>query len=295
MFNLIVVTLPTMHFRRAPETRNLFATRRLYIHIYITTVDFIVSTSSTRFHRGKSCYRCYNRLSPYPKVTSKQPQGTPLSIFIDSRRRKKQHVASYFPLSIRQTTNLLGRNNFISNERSYKKPSAQLFEMLAPRIEFRKLVDCSRFDFDHEEKRAVSDCRSKEKGAREREKERAAGSHRRRETVRFASQVREISGMRNYPVSNCVPRGTIVQRKVTARAGKKEAQLVPFSVRGQTVLPLLSFSRMWRGQHLFRHLFFGQVKLSFISSGRNEPRSLPQKGEAERKLPMMTRARFPPS
>lgn len=53
MSNLIAVTLPTMHFRRAPE--NLFATRRLYIYIYIYyQCQFyrFVSTSSIEGNRA---------------------------------------------------------------------------------------------------------------------------------------------------------------------------------------------------------------------------------------------------
>lgn len=68
----------------------------IYIYIYYHCQFYrSVSTSSTRFHRGKSCYRCYNRPSPYPKVTSKQ-QTLPPSVFIDSCRGND---TLYFPLS----------------------------------------------------------------------------------------------------------------------------------------------------------------------------------------------------
>lgn len=214
-------TLPTMRFRRAPETRNLFATRRLYIY-YHCQFYRSVSTSSTRFHRGKSCYRCYNRPSPYPKVTSKQ-QTLPPSVFIDSCRGND---TLYFPLSspsIRRI--LLQSERNLLNRSSFRETSCR------PRAS-RKPVDRSRFDFKHEEKRG---------GGKKAERKRATGSQRRRETVRFASRSERFRGCEI--TCNCVPRETIVQRKVTARADKKGAQLAPFSVRERTVFPLLSFSR----------------------------------------------------
>lgn len=216
-----LVTLPTMRFRRAPETRNLFATRRLYIY-YHCQFYRSVSTSSTRFHRGKSCYRCYNRPSPYPKVTSKQ-QTPPPSVFIDSCRGND---TLYFPLSspsIRRI--LLQSERNLLNRSSFRETSCR------PRAS-RKPVDRSRFDFKHEEKRG---------GGKKAERKRATGSQRRRETVRFASRSERFRGCEI--TCNCVPRETIVQRKVTARADKKGAQLAPFSVRERTVFPLLSFSR----------------------------------------------------
>ena len=210
-----------MRFRRAPETRNLFATRRLYIY-YHCQFYRSVSTSSTRFHRGKSCYRCYNRPSPYPKVTSKQ-QTLPPSVFIDSCRGND---TLYFPLSspsIRRI--LLQSERNLLNRSSFRETSCR------PRAS-RKPVDRSRFDFKHEEKRG---------GGKKAERKRATGSQRRRETVRFASRSERFRGCEI--TCNCVPRETIVQRKVTARADKKGAQLAPFSVRERTVFPLLSFSR----------------------------------------------------
>lgn len=216
-----LVTLPTMRFRRAPETRNLFATRRLYIY-YHCQFYRSVSTSSMRFHRGKSCYRCYNRPSPYPKVTSKQQTPSP-SVFIDSCRGND---TLYFPLSspsIRRI--LLQSERNLLNRSSFRETSCR------PRAS-RKPVDRSRFDFKHEEKRG---------GGKKAERKRATGSQRRRETVRFASRSERFRGCEI--TCNCVPRETIVQRKVTARADKKGAQLAPFSVRERTVFPLLSFSR----------------------------------------------------
>lgn len=216
-----LVTLPTMRFRRAPETRNLFATRRLYIY-YHCQFYRSVSTSSTRFHRGKSCYRCYNRPSPYPKVTSKQ-QTLPPSVFIDSCRGND---TLYFPLSSPSI-----RRIFLQSERNLLNRSSFRETSCRPRAS-RKPVDRSRFDFKHEEKRG---------GGKKAERKRATGSQRRRETVRFASRSERFRGCEI--TCNCVPRETIVQRKVTARADKKGAQLAPFSVRERTVFPLLSFSR----------------------------------------------------
>lgn len=216
-----LVTLPTMRFRRAPETRNLFATRRLYIY-YHCQFYRSVSTSSTRFHRGKSCYRCYNRPSPYPKVTSKQ-QTPPPSVFIDSCRGND---TLYFPLSSPSI-----RRIFLQSERNLLNRSSFRETSCRPRAS-RKPVDRSRFDFKHEEKRG---------GGKKAERKRATGSQRRRETVRFASRSERFRGCEI--TCNCVPRETIVQRKVTARADKKGAQLAPFSVRERTVFPLLSFSR----------------------------------------------------
>lgn len=121
MSNLIVVTLPTMHFRRAPETRNLFATRRLYIYIYYHCQFYRFVSSRERFHRGKSCYRCYAPPSPYPKVTS--PRGTPLSLSIYiyihrfvSTPRRDSHISfsSSQPILETQTWILEETSRFIS-------------------------------------------------------------------------------------------------------------------------------------------------------------------------------------
>lgn len=223
-----LVTLPTMRFRRAPETRNLFATRRLYIY-YHCQFYRSVSTSSTRFHRGKSCYRCYNRPSPYPKVTSKQ-QTPPPSVFIDSCRGND---TLYFPLSPhhRFDESSCRANGIFLTVRKKGERSSFRETSCRPRAS-RKPVDRSRFDFKHEEKRG---------GGKKAERKRATGSQRRRETVRFASRSERFRGCEI--TCNCVPRETIVQRKVTARADKKGAQLAPFSVRERTVFPLLSFSR----------------------------------------------------
>lgn len=111
MSNLIVVTLPTMHFRRAPETRNLFATRRLYIYIYYHCQFYRFVSSRERFHRGKSCYRCYTPPSPYPKVNSLSHKGHPslslyIYIFIDSCRGKIR----VFPFLRHRRTNLENTN-----------------------------------------------------------------------------------------------------------------------------------------------------------------------------------------
>lgn len=83
MSNLIVVTLPTMHFRRAPETRNLFATRRLYIYIYITTVSFIDSfrLESVSIEGNRATVATLHRLL-IPKLTPYPTRDTPLSLSI---------------------------------------------------------------------------------------------------------------------------------------------------------------------------------------------------------------------
>lgn len=155
-------------------------------------------------------------------LMSKQ-QTPPPSVFIDSCRGND---TLYFPLSspsIRRI--LLQSERNLLNRSSFRETSCR------PRAS-RKPVDRSRFDFKHEEKRG---------GGKKAERKRATGSQRRRETVRFASRSERFRGCEI--TCNCVPRETIVQRKVTARADKKGAQLAPFSVRERTVFPLLSFSR----------------------------------------------------
>lgn len=149
--------------------------------------------------------------------------SAPLRIHRFVSRQRHVIFSSLSSPSIRRI--LLQSERNLLNRSSFRETSCR------PRAS-RKPVDRSRFDFKHEEKRG---------GGKKAERKRATGSQRRRETVRFASRSERFRGCEI--TCNCVPRETIVQRKVTARADKKGAQLAPFSVRERTVFPLLSFSR----------------------------------------------------
>ena len=103
------------------------------------------------------------------------------------------------------------------------------------------------------------------------------GSQRRRETVRFAWWPGPAD-LEDVAREIIVSRATIVQREVTeASSDKKGAQLVssPLPFREETVLParppIHTSSFRNAGAVFFAcDLFFGEVKLSFISSGCNE-------------------------
>lgn len=224
-----LVTLPTMRFRRAPETRNLFATRRLYIYIYILPLS-VLSIRFDELHAFPSREIVLPLLQSTVSLSQSYVQATdsaPLRIhrFVSGQR----HVIFSSLLTI-DSTNLLANGIFLTVRKKAERSSFRETSC-RPRAS-RKPVDRSRFDFKHEEKRG---------GGKKAERKRATGSQRRRETVRFASRSERFRGCEI--TCNCVPRETIVQRKVTARADKKGAQLAPFSVREQTVFPLLSFSR----------------------------------------------------
>lgn len=169
MSNLIVVTLPTMHFRRAPETRNLFATRRLYI--YITTVSFIDSfrLESVSIEGNRATVATLHRLL-IPKLTPYPTRDTPLSLYIHIYihrfvSRQDSRISFSSPSKNQSWKHKLG-SRFISFR------SNRLFEMfVAP---FRKVE------------------KGNEKERKEAKKKR--GSHRRRETVRFASWPERIRG-----------------------------------------------------------------------------------------------------
>lgn len=244
-----LVTLPTMRFRRAPETRNLFATRRLYIY-YHCQFYRSVSTSSTRFHRGKSCYRCYNRPSPYPKVTSKQ-QTLPPSVFIDSCRGND---TLYFPLSPhhRFDESCCRANGIFLTVRVFEK------QVVGPaRRESRWIgldsISSTRKNGEEEKKR------------RERERRVLRGG---------AKQFDSHPGPRDFGDAKLPVTAFREKRSCKEKLRRERIK------KGRSWLPSPSASEPY---FLFspsleraRHLFFGQVKLSFISTGRNEA---PQKGE----------------
>lgn len=192
-------------------------------YIYITTVSFIDPFRRARrvsIEGNRATAATIDRLLiPYVQATD----SAPLRIHRFVSRQRHVIFSSLSSPSIRRI--LLQSERNLLNRSSFRETSCR------PRAS-RKPVDRSRFDFKHEEKRG---------GGKKAERKRATGSQRRRETVRFASRSERFRGCEI--TCNCVPRETIVQRKVTARADKKGAQLAPFSVRERTVFPLLSFSR----------------------------------------------------